>query len=378
MPRATSLRDLLEIRHANREYIESLNENLGSALGFKRRTGEGVSDEPAVLIFVPRKIDPRWLPDDQRIVSELRGPRGLTCAVDVVEGGKLEDTQVWVHDEWSAEDYTVGFGDLRGPAALSDAQLRLREVLRGWTDKVMPGAQLAGFDDEGNSYHGTLGCFCRHADGRLGFLTNHHVSGGRGSTMYFPETHARPIGITSHWFETIADERHYGGIVDEAGARVVLDCAFVELSAEIADEELEARLPTLGANGEIRYRRLGEPLELDLDTMGPIGTEVVGVGRTRSYQRGTIAAYAYEYDDRRARSTYTDYLIIGEEGDEFSDPGDSGKLIVTRDGLRPVALLWGGWREQLRSGRAQENWTYAIEIGAVTRRLDVEIVSRLP
>ncbi len=93
MPAASSLEDLIRIRHANRGYIDSLNGNLGSALGFKRRTAEpGVSAEPAILIFVPRKIDPKWLGGDQVIRKELKGPDGLTCPVDVVEGGKYEDT----------------------------------------------------------------------------------------------------------------------------------------------------------------------------------------------------------------------------------------------------------------------------------------------
>ena len=85
MPAASSLKDLIRIRHQNRAYIDSINENLGSALGFKRRTGEEASEDPAILIFVPRKINPKWL-GDQVIKKELSGPGGLSCLVDVVEG----------------------------------------------------------------------------------------------------------------------------------------------------------------------------------------------------------------------------------------------------------------------------------------------------
>ena len=52
MATAKSLRDLLRIREANREYIASISGNLGSALGFKRPTGKEITDEPAILIFV--------------------------------------------------------------------------------------------------------------------------------------------------------------------------------------------------------------------------------------------------------------------------------------------------------------------------------------
>ncbi len=69
-------------------------------------------------------------------------------------------------------------------------------------------------------------------------------------------------------------------------------------------------------------------------------------------------------------------MIIGEDGTEFGDPGDSGKLIVTDDdNSRPVALLWGGRHEQLRVGRGQENWTYAIDINQMPELLGVTIVT---
>ena len=166
--------------------------------------------------------------------------------------------------------------------------------------------------------------------------------------------------------------------MDEPRAKYVLDSAFVELYVDIEDAEVEPRIPLLDDGGQIVYKELGDPLELDLDTMGPVGQEVVGVGRTRSFQRGTITAFGYEYHDEGTSSRYTDYLIVGEDGSEFSDPGDSGKLIVTRDGQRPVALLWGGWREQLRAGRGQENRTYAIDINLVLEKLRVELVKAMP
>ena len=87
MPEAKSLRDLLRIRAANRDIIEKVSGNLGSALGFKKPTGEEVSEEPAVIIFVERKIDNRWLSSSERIPAMLNGPDGLTCTTDVVEGG---------------------------------------------------------------------------------------------------------------------------------------------------------------------------------------------------------------------------------------------------------------------------------------------------
>ena len=77
--------------------------------------------------------------------------------------------------------------------------------------------------------------------------------------------------------------------------------------------------------------------------------------------------------DRVARLTA--YLIVGENGVEFSDPGDSGKLILLADGSRfPVALLWGGDWGRKRHGADLENWTYATDIGATLNWLEVDLV----
>ena len=82
------------------------------------------------------------------------------------------------------------------------------------------------------------------------------------------------------------------------------------------------------------------------------------VGRTTGLRYGTIVAFGYEFDDASNETLYTDLLIIGDDGVPFSTHGDSGSLIVTNDDSHnPVALLWGGWQEKLRSGYGQENWT---------------------
>jgi hypothetical protein len=55
MPEAQSIRDLMRIRAHNQQLLDSINGNLGTALGFKKRTGQALSSQPAVIVFVPRK-----------------------------------------------------------------------------------------------------------------------------------------------------------------------------------------------------------------------------------------------------------------------------------------------------------------------------------
>ncbi len=378
MPQARTLRDLFRIRDANRDYLESINGHLGTALGFKRPTGGEVGGEPAILVFVPRKVDPKWLPGNQLIHKKLDGPDDLSCPVDVVEGGKYDETYLLGFDPYSMEHPVYGWSGLVGDPPLDADQLTLREQLRGWTDRIRPGCQLAGFTLGGGGYFGTLGCFARdRQSGALGILTNQHVADHLNNMLRFPVHEGRPVAIVDKAVEAVRDEQRLHGLVDEPDAYFRTDCAFAPLLPTVDANDIDPRLPTVEA-GELVLRRLGEPLGLDFDSMGPIGRGVLGVGRTRSQQHGTIVACAYEWVDDESESHYTDYLIVGEEGDWFSTYGDSGKLIVTADDLRPVALLWGGWQEKLRHGREQENWTYAIAIDLVTELLGVEIVRSLP
>jgi len=67
------------IRAHNRELLESVNGNLGTALGFKKKTGQALSNEPAIIVFVPQKINPKWIPFSQLIPKQMEGPDGLSC-----------------------------------------------------------------------------------------------------------------------------------------------------------------------------------------------------------------------------------------------------------------------------------------------------------
>ncbi len=345
MAEATSLANLLRIRDANAAAIDRINGHLGSALGFKTKKGK-MTAQPAVIIFVPRKVAPELLPAGQQIPKRLEGPGGLWCATDVVVGRKAEKEPT--------------------PPPLSPAMQRLVEELQSGSIGIVGGIQLGGLESDGRGYVGTAACVVRRkTDGQLGLLTNQHVGGPSGRPIYHPDPGRYRIGQTRASFEYDADEYYFKGLIDEENAYYRVDCAYVELSE---------RAVTLAKPGLHALGSVGPPLKLNLRTMGPIGRKVVSIGRTRGTTRGTIMAFAYEWYDQE-ESVYTDYLVLGD-GEIFSDHGDSGKLIVTDDDRRnAVALLWGGWFEKLRSGVAQENWTYAIDINKVLDKLEVRIAT---
>jgi hypothetical protein len=345
---AANLIDLLKIREHSRDKIDAINGNLGSALGYKYTNGVR-TDHPCIIVFVPKKIPESSLPQAQIVPKELEAPVGgdsVYCRTDVVRGGKADVPS--------------------DPPPLDAHNVEIVKELRGGARGLVGGVQIGAYDVSGRGYVGTAGCAVVEANGSVGLLTNQHVAGAPGRIIFHPEPGRDRIGITSKVLEVVTDERHYGGLIDETDALIRVDCGVVRLDK---DAESAAR-PGLYELGE-----LGEVMPIDTGTMDVIGAEVVSVGRTRGLQRGMVAAYAYEWSDEERWSVYTDLLIIGDQqGGAFSDHGDSGKLIVTASGNRPLALLWGGWQERLRAGYEQENWTYAIDVAKVLEYLDVRVM----
>ena len=346
---ATSLKELLKIRDNNREKIDSVNQHLGSALGFKYSNGQQ-TNHPAIIIFVPDKIAGNIIPSSQLIPNEfeITEENGdiLYCKTDVVRGGKASE-------------------ETDPPPITIENRKVVNELQKGRIG-LIGGVQLGAFDNNGGGYVGTASCAVIDADGKKGLLTNQHVAGAIGRRIYHPRPGQYSIGRTKLAMEYVYDEIHFDNIINEENALVRADCAFIGLDEHV-QESLKPGLHKLG--------ELGEVLPIDLDSMDVIGTEVVSIGRTRGIQKGIIAAFAYEWSDEEKWSVYTDLLIISDEpGRAFSDHGDSGKLIVTANGNNPIALLWGGWQERLRKGYEQENWTYAIELSKVLKYLKLEIM----
>ncbi len=238
MPSAQSLEDLLGIRAANRNLIDSINGNLGSALGFKKATDQAISDEPAVLIFVPRKIDNNWLPADQRIPKKLTGPGGLECPTDVVEGGKYDQIFLQETDITGTTDLGVReWRDLLGGAPLSEENLNLLEILHGWSEKMVPGSRVAGLDAQGGGYTGTAGCFVRDRETQnLGILTNHHVADRRGNVLMYPWFNGPNAAVVTKLREYVRDEHRFPGVVGQPEEYYRIDCAFAALTPALVIE----------------------------------------------------------------------------------------------------------------------------------------------
>jgi hypothetical protein len=353
MPTAQSLRDLLRIRNLprNRKWLRDLPGCLGTAVGFKYNEWERAFEVdkdghpiPAILVFVEQKIPRAALNPGDVVPPEFHGPDGLVCHTDVMVGSAPNDAVT--------------------PPPPSPLNRRLLRALHE-TDVGIVG----GLPIESAQTTGTAACAVRMGDAKKGLLTNFHVAGFEGTRMLRT---APRVGVLGHTIKSIPIAPNTKEDPDDlesfTDAPHRIDVGLIELTTEAARK---------AKPGVFGLRPLGKCYELDLDTMGPIGTHVVGVGQTLGLQEGRIVAYGYEWrDDHESQAwSATDYLILSDSDSPFAAPGDSGKLVVTNDeARRPIALLWGGERHDFWNVPAQATCAYANDIGLVLKLLGAEIL----
>ncbi|PKU79808.1 hypothetical protein MA16_Dca018786 [Dendrobium catenatum] len=146
---ATTLLDLMTIRAFHSKILRRYS--LGTAIGFRIRQGK-LTETPAILVFVARKVHRKWLKQIQCLPTALEGPGGVWCDVDVVE-----------------------FSYYGAPAHTPKEQLytELVDGLRGSYPCIGSGSQVANLET-----YGTLGAIVKSRTGnkQVGFLTNRHVA----------------------------------------------------------------------------------------------------------------------------------------------------------------------------------------------------------
>lgn len=361
---ATTIRDVLVVRHHHRARLRARSSVRATAVG---AIGSGADFRPALLVFVERKVHQRWLPRAEFVEPELVAPGELRCRTKIIQVG----------------------GDLALPAPtspLQGANLHLRSQLRGEYERLSIGSQLAYVDASGDSHLGTLTAFARSRSGRVGLLTNAHIGEFVGNALSHPDLDSEALVaelVELHDVEPAL--QRYGTGLAHADEYLKLDCAFAELRQADLDRDVDLQVPVLETADDgvltIQPGDLGHPrgLELNDASLFPLGTDVLAVGRTMSAQEGYVAAVGYELAFSRHRTLLTDYVIAPKRNDGyFSFGGDSGKLVVTKDDLEPIAMLWGGL--PLRTEYANElvDHSFATDITHACKRLGVELLGLPP
>ncbi|KAJ6764532.1 hypothetical protein OIU74_023422 [Salix koriyanagi] len=355
---ATTLLELMTIRAFHSKILRRFS--LGTAIGFRIQRGI-LTDIPAILVFVARKVHRQWLSHVQCLPEALEGPGGVWCDVDVVE-----------------------FSYYGAPAATPKEQLytELVDGLRGSDPSIGSGSQVANQET-----YGTLGAIVKSRTGnrQIGFLTNRHVA----VDLDYPNQkmfHPLPpslgpgvyLGAVERATSFITDELWYGifaGTNPETFVRA--DGAFIPFAGDFNMNNVTTTVKGVGEVGDVHIIDLQAPIN------SLIGRQVVKVGRSSGLTTGTIMAYALEYNDEKGICFFTDFLVVGENQQTFDLEGDSGSLILLTDQNgekpRPVGIIWGGTanrgRLKLKVGLPPENWTSGVDLGRLLDLLELDLIT---
>lgn len=358
---ATTLLELMTIRASHSKILRCYS--LGTAIGFRIRRGV-LTDIPAILVFVSRKVHKQWLSPIQCLPTILEGPGSVWCDVDVVE-----------------------FSYFGAPEPTSKEQLYTDIVddLRGSGSCIGSGSQVASQET-----YGTLGAIVRSQTGnrQVGFLTNRHVA----VNLDYPNQkmfHPLPptlgpgiyLGAVERATSFITDDLWYGifaGVNPETFVRA--DGAFIPFSDDFDMSTVTTSVKDVGEIGDVKIVDLQSPIN------SLIGKKVMKVGRSSGLTKGTILAYALEYNDEKGICFFTDFLVVGENQQTFDLEGDSGSLIVVKgeetdneEKPRPIGIIWGGTanrgRLKLKVGQPPENWTSGVDLGRLLNLLELDLIT---
>ncbi|KAL6198903.1 hypothetical protein ACLB2K_028691 [Fragaria x ananassa] len=355
---ATTLLELMTIRAFHSKILRCYS--LGTAIGFRIRRGV-LTDIPAILVFVSRKVHKQWLSPIQCLPTALEGPGGVWCDVDVVE---------------------FSYFGAPEPAPKEQLYTEIVDDLRGGDPHIGSGSQVASQET-----YGTLGAIVKSQTGsrQVGFLTNRHVA----VDLDYPNQkmfHPLPpslgpgvyLGAVERATSFITDELWYGifaGINPETFVRA--DGAFIPFSDDFDMSTVTTSVKGVGGIGDVKIIDLQSPIS----TL--IGKHVMKVGRSSGLTAGTVLAYALEYNDEKGICFLTDFLVVGENQQTFDLEGDSGSLITLKgengEKPRPIGIIWGGTanrgRLKLKIGQPPENWTSGVDLGRLLHLLELDLIT---
>lgn len=188
---------------------------------------------------------------------------------------------------------------------------------------------------------GTLGALVRLSDGTLCGLSNNHVTGDCNHTqkdMYV--LCPSPIDADPLLLPPTAIGRHHALIPLRSGD-----------PGQVAKQEVDAALfriedPSLVTSWQ------GQSMYDTPATTAPLGAmmKVKKIGRTTGLTMGRVVGpvltpieVPYQSQNFRSKVHFAGvWSVQSIGGDPFSEPGDSGSLVVTEDGEHAVGLLFGG------------------------------------
>lgn len=220
------------------------------------------------------------------------------------------------------------------------------------------GGSMHDFDARGNRVSdccgGTLGALLADAEGHRFLLGNNHVlarsdQGSVGDTVLAPglidnnctpSGAVRPVARLSHWLPLATHATNADAALAELSSAASGNGAILELGERRPDGSLApAEVGTSANNGRGIY--------------AAPGARIAKSGRTTGLTCGTLTATDLEvlvdyYHDCAETQPYLTHRFthqIAVSGNQFTDAGDSGSLLVDAASAEPVGLYFAGGRD---------------------------------
>ncbi|CAI5512297.1 unnamed protein product [Closterium sp. Naga37s-1] len=272
---ATTIAQLMLIRACHSEALR--RHSLGTALGLRTRRGI-LTDIPAIVVFVPRKVHEEWLLPAQKLPRKLQGPGGYECDVDVVE--------LTNQSSGSSSSSPGAAGHVAGDvAALSRCSSTCLFLPITYT------------------IHPSL------------------LPLPLSSALLLPSFLNLPLPSTPQMSLPI-HLPHVPSSPLQADSFVRTDGAYIPFHEEFDLSVVTTQVAGIGPIGPPRRINLSD------DIRSVVGQHVWKVGSASGLTVGIIAAYAVEHSEQGGTSLFTDLLIVGQHGHVFDTEGDSGALVL--------------------------------------------------
>ncbi|XP_067040719.1 uncharacterized protein [Acropora muricata] len=257
-------------------------------INYKRRGGEK-TDQLCLVIWVRIKRPESGIPAEEVLPREIDG-----VPVDVFEG----EATLGKGFQWP--NIAVKTGD-------NTAELSVDKSAEEGVLKVRPLGTLRGGDSLGyatSKEAGTLGYFVTKRNA-VGVLSNCHVMGAEGNRLLSP---AEKDGGTND---------HYIGTVKHTSLTTAVDCGYAPLRGRVTEFKLKDGTSVTG----IEAAKVGTLIKFYGRTSGLVGT---GVVQSVDWA-GIVSGKRFE-----------NQILISEP----ARPGDSGSLLVNRENMRAIGLIF--------------------------------------
>jgi hypothetical protein len=279
----------------------------------RRPTGQAVEinyGEPVFAFFVPRKLPlagaGSTLVDGSPSLPKALAIGGQTFATDVIE---------------ISDSAPIGTGVMTQ------------------TPKFVPGGVVQGDNGSGR---GTMACLVRkRSSQRPMALTNHHIAPTPGANGYFYRSETGPWFLKRPVAQSLknASFGSFLGFGGPAGSLIRVDASLVDLDPQLLPK-FTNEVPHIGPLGTAFAPSLSSATTYHQSV---IGRQVSSYGWKTKLRRGEITHTFTALTQQGGSTIVACFLVRGVNNLPPSEPGDSGKLWVTKVGNenRPIGLNFG-------------------------------------